>query len=286
MPNPFGVKTIANDGVEYSSKFEAEFVNRMLLPNNIKYEPQKRYSENSLHRCDFYLPDYDIFVECVYHPDIATKKYMLGSNDIAISIPKGHEVAIARVKNLGAKWVGGQTKKWIIPRSSIKSPLGEIIERYLPSDMIELAYDLKTRQMTEDYVLRLREKLYKFQETHNILQVNKIDLEKNGIKNFADLLRVKNNELYKKIILSKPDLMPAPGIVLPKPEAEYERKIRIRSANHCLDQLEKRKKRLIDLLRHSTVSELQDWMEILYKTYSEKLDEENRKTNKRDRLWG
>jgi len=286
MPNPFGVKTIANDGVEYNSKFEAEFVNRILLPNNIKYEPQKRYSENSLHRCDFYLLDYDIFVECVYHPDIAIKKYMLGSNDIAISIPRGHEAAIRKVKNLGAKWVGGQTKKWIIPRISIKSPLGEIIERYMPLDMTELAYDLTSRQMTEDYALRLREKLYKFQETHNIIQVNKIDLEKNGIKNFADLLRVKDNKLYKKIILSKPGLMPNPGLVLPKTELEYERKVRILSENQRLDQLEKRKKRLIELLNNSTVSELQVWMEMLYKTYSEKLDEENCKTNKRDRSWG
>lgn len=55
-------KTIGLDGEEYDSKSEAEVAN-WLFTSGIEYEPHKRLPKPSRSICDFYLPDYDLWIE-------------------------------------------------------------------------------------------------------------------------------------------------------------------------------------------------------------------------------
>lgn len=55
-------KTIGLDGVTYDSKEESKIANWLFM-NGIDYEPHKKMPKPSKGFCDFYLPDYDLWVE-------------------------------------------------------------------------------------------------------------------------------------------------------------------------------------------------------------------------------
>lgn len=55
-------KTIGMDGETYDSKSEAKVAD-WLLSNSIEYEPHKRLPKPSRSICDFYLPEYDLWIE-------------------------------------------------------------------------------------------------------------------------------------------------------------------------------------------------------------------------------
>jgi very-short-patch-repair endonuclease len=55
-------KEIGLDGEVYDSKSEANVADWFFL-NDITYEPHKRLPKPSRSICDFYLPDYDLWVE-------------------------------------------------------------------------------------------------------------------------------------------------------------------------------------------------------------------------------
>lgn len=202
----YGIKTIANDGFEYDSRFEAEFVNKFLIPHNINYERQKQYSSDSKHRCDFYLPDYDIWIECVYMEYSPIPLYMLGTQDVVFNIPYEDTGAREVAKHLGARY-HPKVKKWILNRNKIPSTGLYGMEPYMYEDQLEPWWDPVQVNMTEKYNANLREKITKYGDEFTILQVNKTDLEKKA-SHFADLLRVKDFGLYMKLRHLKPELIP------------------------------------------------------------------------------
>ena len=55
-------KTLGLDGVIYDSQSEARVADWLYL-NDIEYEPHKHLPKPSRSICDFYLPDYDLWVE-------------------------------------------------------------------------------------------------------------------------------------------------------------------------------------------------------------------------------
>lgn len=55
-------KAIGLDGETYDSCAEAKVADWLLL-NDITYEPHKRLPKPSRSICDFFLPDYDLWVE-------------------------------------------------------------------------------------------------------------------------------------------------------------------------------------------------------------------------------
>lgn len=55
-------KTIGMDGEIYDSKSEATVADWLLL-NDIEYEPHKHLPKPSRSICDFYLPEYDLWIE-------------------------------------------------------------------------------------------------------------------------------------------------------------------------------------------------------------------------------
>ena len=172
----YGIKTIANDGFEYDRRFEAEFVNKFLIPHNINYERQKQYSSDSKHRCDFYLPDYDIWIECVYMEYSPIPLYMLGTQDVVFNIPYEDTGAREVAKHLGARY-HPKVKKWILNRHKIPSTGLYGMEPYMYKDQLEPWWDPVQVNMTEKYNANLREKITKYGDEFTILQVNKADLE-------------------------------------------------------------------------------------------------------------
>lgn len=60
-----GKRTKGKDGIVYRSKFEADFSNKFLLPLNLKYTYEKKYPDSN-YLCDFYIDNYDLWIECVY----------------------------------------------------------------------------------------------------------------------------------------------------------------------------------------------------------------------------
>jgi hypothetical protein len=55
-------KAVGLDGIEYDSISESKVAD-WLFSNGIDYEPHKRLPKPSKQFCDFYLPDYDLWVE-------------------------------------------------------------------------------------------------------------------------------------------------------------------------------------------------------------------------------
>ena len=55
-------KAIGLDGETYDSESETKIANWLLI-NDIEYEPHKHLPKPSRSICDFYLPEYDLWVE-------------------------------------------------------------------------------------------------------------------------------------------------------------------------------------------------------------------------------
>lgn len=202
----YGNKTIAKDGFEYSSKFEAAFVDKFLIPHNISYERQKLYSEESKHRCDFYLPDYDVWVECVYEEYLPKKAYLFAAQDLILSIPYSDISGRTRAKSAGAKW-NGTTKKWIIAKTLIPPEGFPSLERYMDDSLLDTWFDPVQVNLTETYNANLKKKMLMYGDKCTIIQVNNSDLNKKSA-HIADLIRIKNNDLFLKLRDEKPHLIP------------------------------------------------------------------------------
>jgi hypothetical protein len=200
----YGNKTKAKDGFEYSSRFEAEFVDKFLIPHNIEYERQKLYSEDSKHRCDFYLPDYDLWIECVYTKYVPKKEYTFGNGDIPMSIPWSDERGRKIAKSAGARW-NRVTKKWTLPKSMVDPNGHPSLEKYMKPELLVTRYDPNQVSLTETYNLNLKNKLLTYGDTYTIIQVNYEDLKK---RHLSDIIRVKNNSLFLKLLSEQPHLVP------------------------------------------------------------------------------
>jgi hypothetical protein len=204
----YGKKTIAKDGFEYRSMFEAEFVNKFLIAHDIKYEREKLYSDTTKHRCDFYLPDYDVWIECVYEPCVLAETYKFGLHDIELSIPVANLPAQRNALSIGGK-ISKKTithQKWIIPKSRIPQKGIPYLERYMDAALLECTYNSYKANMTENYNHDLSTKLLMYTDRYTIIQVNYADLE-NKPAHISDLIRIKNNELFLRLQNEKPNLI-------------------------------------------------------------------------------
>jgi hypothetical protein len=202
----YGNKTKAKDGFEYSSRFEAEFVDKFLIPHNIEYERQKLYSEDSKHRCDFYLPDYDLWIECVYEQYLPKKSYLFASQDIVLTIPYADITGRARAKSAGARW-RSDLKQWIIQKTLVPPEGFPSLERYMDASLLVAWFDPKQVNLTETYNSNLKKKMLLYGDKCTIMQINNIDLNKKSA-HIADLIRIKNNSLFLKLLAEKPHLIP------------------------------------------------------------------------------
>ena len=278
----YGTKTIAKDGFEYESRFEAEFVNRFLIPHNIAYERQKQYSEKTKHRCDFYLPDYDIWTECVYSEYVPKKAYLLGKEDITFAIPYADRSARNSAKENGAIW-DKFNKHWVLNKNFIDSTdLPKRLEKYMKAELLEYVYDTDQINLTENYNANFKTKLELYGDSYTIIQVNYVDLRQ---KHIADLIRIKNNYVFHTLLKEKPHLIPVKPVKVIEPAdpkieetlVEVEKIVNVNSAvvhadgtvtypNRKNSQKDKdverknRQKQFNILLNQSTIGELKDFV--------------------------
>lgn len=259
----YGIRTVASDGVEYASKFEAEFVDRILIPSGINYEPQKLYDPEFKFRCDFYLPDFDVWIECVYNDSGARKAYMLGHQDIVLKIGPTDKDGQTRAKTLKAKW-NPQHLVWILPRNMVPETGLPDLEKYMYKDQLEIVLDVNTVQMTESYKVNLRQKIQRFGDSRTIIEVTREDLDRPKIKHFADLLRIKNNKLYQTILHKSPNLLPPPPPRRPDKIISAEEKYRAQLAKEKENTPQgRRKKMVLQVANEAGIEELQEHIKVL-----------------------
>jgi len=177
----FGIPTVANDGKKYRSKFEADFVNKFLLPSGLSYEYEVKYPNQNI-ICDFYIRKYDIYIECVYHELTLSYSYMKQNYKIILDVPFEHK---DRVKKLGAKW-DTNAKTWYIVYTD--HSLHQLFMYMRPCD---LQYSILSngKAITQEY----DEKIYKkiIQKGIDIVLVNNKDI--NSYKDLTHLLIAKDN---------------------------------------------------------------------------------------------
>jgi hypothetical protein len=112
----------------------------------------------------------------------------------------------ARAKSAGARW-SRDRKQWIIQKSLIPPEGFPSLERYMDASVLVAWFDPKQVNLTETYNSNLKKKMLMYGDKCTIMQINNIDLNKKSA-HIADLIRIKNNSLFLKLLAEKPHLIP------------------------------------------------------------------------------
>lgn len=185
----YGVYTTAKDGVVYKSQFEAEFVNKFLIPSKMKYEYEKKYHGSNC-KCDFYLEDIDLWIECVYHKVELRYNYKFKyGNRVYLNVPYEDR---AYVKASKCRW-DPEIRKWYVEYTgkSINN-----LHKYIPNSELETVYVSNGKAITKEYDDNLLEKMH--QNKGNILVVLKDDMKYNHLLHL--IIAKKNEFVFRKII--------------------------------------------------------------------------------------
>lgn len=184
MNNEF---TVGKDGITYRSKFEADFSNKFLYPYEIKYEYEKKYDDSN-QKCDFYLTDYDIWIECVYH-NIEVKPAYYDGRIIRLYAEYSHRFIL---KQNGARWNG---EHWWIQYKG--KPLNNL-HRFMKQEDLDMTIFSNSKALTERYNDDLKKKI--LNKDISILIVNNSDIK--DYNNLAHIIIAKGSKLLHSKILN------------------------------------------------------------------------------------
>lgn len=187
--NIYGTNTKARNGIVYRSKFEADFVNKFLIPSNMPFEYEKQYP-NSRRKCDFYIQNLDIWIECVYHKFVLEYKYKIKSGRVYLNVPYEDKEYVKKFK---CNWDQNK-KQWFVPYTGQSIvPL----HKYIPEGELETQYVSNGKALNADYDVRLLEKM--LDNKIDILVVNNDDL---AYDNLLHLVIAKKNEFVNRKIIA------------------------------------------------------------------------------------
>ena len=191
MVSYFGKETTAKDGKRYRSQFEANFVNKFLLPSGLEFVYEVPYP-NSKMTCDFYIPEFDIWIECVYH--YAKMKYAYESEFKRVNLPLAVYENRGFVKAYGALW-DSTIKQWyaIYKGKELKE-----LHRFMDPEELKVIIDSDGKAINKQYDETLFEKITN--KKCNILIVNNDDL---GYNDLIHLICAKENIFVLKNIVTK-----------------------------------------------------------------------------------
>ena len=181
--NPFSQQTLADDTTLYRSQFEADVVNRYFIPCDINFEYEKYY-ENSRKKCDFYLSDFDIYIECVYHDVEIYYKYQTLPIGEKIYVDIGYTEKEAFKNKYRTKWDGEQ---WYIANDG--KAKNYLHDRIKDKSLLKALLKSDGKAITDSYDDNLRKKLVN--NKGNIVFLTKKNLEK--YESLGDFLSSKNN---------------------------------------------------------------------------------------------
>jgi len=191
MVNYFGKETIAKDGKKYRSQFEANFVNKFLLPSGLEFVYEVPYP-NSKMTCDFYIPEFDIWIECVYH--YAKMKYSYETEFKRINLPLARYENKEFIKAYGGLW-DTTIKQWYIV---YKGKELKELHRFMEPAELKVIIESDGKAIHKDYDDTLFEKITN--KKCNILIVNNDDL---GYNDLTHLICAKENIFVLKNIVTK-----------------------------------------------------------------------------------
>lgn len=185
----YGVLTKAKNGVVYRSKFEAKFVDKFLIPSGMPFEYEKQYP-NSKRKCDFYIKNLDIWIECVYHKFTMEYKYKLKNGRIYLNVPYEDREYVKKSKG---RWDPAASKWYVVyTGQSVVS-----LHKYIPANELETIYVSDGNALNATYDERLLEKM--LANKIDILVVNHEDML---YDNLLHLIVAKKNEFINRKIIA------------------------------------------------------------------------------------
>ena len=179
----FGKVSIGKDGIKYKSQFEADFSDKFLY-QKYSYEYEKLYNDGSKRKCDFYLNDLNLYIECVYHNFQSVPKYLTYDSKTKIILEKCRYEDRFEAKKFGAKWDPVKKIWWTtLPNyESERLKTGFIInqrlsalEKFMKEEDKESFFISEDKTINEDYDINLLKKL-KYES--NIIVVTHEDSQK------------------------------------------------------------------------------------------------------------
>jgi hypothetical protein len=188
MVNYFGKATVARDGVTYRSQFEADFVNKFLLPSGLEFVYEVSYP-NSRMTCDFVIPKYDIWIECVFHNVGIQRRYEsfdIGKRiDLITAYSERHYV-----KGMGATWDPKKSKWFIMYYGSNL----DRFHRFMDPFLVEETWVSDKKAINADYDEQLSKKM---ELKKNLIVVTHDDLKYNDLNHL--ICAKENIAVFKNI---------------------------------------------------------------------------------------
>ena len=188
--NPFSQQTLADDTNLYRSQFEADVVNRFFIPNNLAYEYEKQY-DNSKQKCDFYLSDLDIYIECVYHDVEMIYEYQKLEKGAKIYLHIPYRDKEKYKHFYGALW-DDKKRMWYIKND--KKSKCSTHDKFVDKTLLKASLISDGKAITDNYDDHLRRKI--INNNSNIILLTKKDLD--NYDSLGDILLSKNNPIIHK----------------------------------------------------------------------------------------
>tara|TARA_Y100000310_G_scaffold172459_1_gene172572 strand:- start:338 stop:1264 length:927 start_codon:yes stop_codon:yes gene_type:complete len=190
--NPFSQQTSADDGRLCRSQFEVDVINKLFVPNNLTYEYEKRY-DNSRQKCDFYLSDFDIYIECVYHDVEMIYEYQKLEKGAKIYLHIPYRDKEKYKHFYGALW-DGKKRMWYIQND--KKSKCSTHDKFVDKSLLKASLMSDGKAITDNYDDHLRRKI--INNNSNIILLTKKDLDK--YDSLGDILLSKNNpHIHKRV---------------------------------------------------------------------------------------
>ena len=113
--------------------FEADFANKFLF-EAADYEYEKSYGDGTKRKCDFYIKNLDLWIECAYNEIVETFAYQKNKGRIPLQCPfQDKDIA----KRMGAKWDKVE-RHWYIPIELNTGSRLEKFERWMNSLQLKI----------------------------------------------------------------------------------------------------------------------------------------------------
>ena len=188
MVNYFGKATVARDGVTYRSQFEADFVNKFLLTSGLEFVYEVPYP-NSRMTCDFVIPKYDIWIECVFHKVGMQRRYETLNDGQRINLITSYSER-HHVKSLGASWDRVNNKWFLIYNGSNL----DRFHRFMDPFLVEEVWTSDKKAINLDYDEQLSKKM---ELKKNLIVVTHDDLRYNDLNHL--ICAKENVPVFKNI---------------------------------------------------------------------------------------
>jgi hypothetical protein len=188
MASYFGKATVARDGETYRSQFESDFVNKFLIPSGLEFLYEVRYPDSRM-TCDFVIPKYDIWIECVFHNVGTQRRYESLNDGKRINLITNYNDR-NYVKDLGATW-DPINKKWFIIYCGFRL---DRFHRFMDPQLVEEIWASDRKAINADYDDHLSKKM---ELKKNLIVVTHDDLKYNDLNHL--ICAKENIAVFKNI---------------------------------------------------------------------------------------